>query len=535
MRFPEGAMRVRPGWILGMGIFLIHSAMANESIMSCESPGATFPLDEEQFEFFEGARGPKNPSDHQIITPADIQYCANLKGRTPTATIDPHSLPDDGSVWRVGSNRWNEDHEKGFAKWVEAEVGKDFFSKFKIATDCADAAFSLRMIYARIHHLPMRLDTGGATNYTQSSKKYAGLTTVKNWSVTNWKTSLLQDQRFRRFLDDAKIGMGTVNLTASTYPIKIESNTRPGKLNECVRPGTVLLDGGHTRFISKIDTLERIAPILEMSSTVPAAVRDLYQSEPSLYYAPNDRGVLSFNWAVNCNGFVLVKDEQMPNYSREQYSLFQDRSAGEVLKQMTPGTRGGVDRAYVDRKFAEIKTLLNRRLELVLEAEKKLRTNPNYFRENPAEYENFSTPSLDAKIRGLKDRLWSDIEKNSEPGVSDYFKLRCDRFIIVLGNKRFVSFSDYLELTQSQPGGIYSDPSATVEQRWGWDQTSLLVERAKVELKEAEQRKKDQYAALDWWDTLRYKAGQLELSAEKEIRLAKDHLKLLKSRGVKVD
>ena len=76
-------------------------------------------------------------------------------------------------IWDVGDRRWTVEEEHRFEKWVDETMTEDFFIRTNIRTDCADAVYAIRWIYARIAHLP-------AAATTTDSKR------INHWS-TDWK------------------------------------------------------------------------------------------------------------------------------------------------------------------------------------------------------------------------------------------------------------------------------------------------------------------------------------------------------------
>src|SRR4030043_2489082 len=64
-----------------------------------------------------------------------------------------------GQVWQVGDRRWTVEEEHRFEKWVDETMAEDFFIRYKIPTDCADAVYAIRWIYARINHFPAAVTT----------------------------------------------------------------------------------------------------------------------------------------------------------------------------------------------------------------------------------------------------------------------------------------------------------------------------------------------------------------------------------------
>src|SRR4030043_721165 len=76
---------------------------------------------------------------------------------TPCFSQRPDESPDQ--VWEVGDRRWTVEEEHRFGKWVDETITEDFFIRSKIPTDCADAVYAIRGIYARINHLPAAVTT----------------------------------------------------------------------------------------------------------------------------------------------------------------------------------------------------------------------------------------------------------------------------------------------------------------------------------------------------------------------------------------
>ena len=71
---------------------------------------------------------------------------------TPSLSQTPNESTDQ--IWEVGDRRWTIEEERRFEKWVEETITEDFFISYKTPTDCADAVYAIRWIYARIAHLP---------------------------------------------------------------------------------------------------------------------------------------------------------------------------------------------------------------------------------------------------------------------------------------------------------------------------------------------------------------------------------------------
>lgn len=412
-------------------------------------------------------------SDKDIVTEKDVAYCG---GTVKNANVHPHSLLDDGSVWRVGNRRWNEDWEKKFAEWVEKEIDKDFFKRYKIYTDCADAAISVRAIFARIHHLPVMF---AGRHFSQSQKKWAREKTVKNWDEQNWKTALMEDIRFRKALEVWKLGVGTVNLHEDTFPLRVRRESDTTRLASCVRPGTVLLTRGHTRFTKKVDSLSW-NPVEELSSTVPSAIRTLSQGPVSLSNFPAsessakkpDRGVLGWNWIVNCNGkFVKMADSKMPNYSREQYEFHKiyGKNYKNLLAELGRAKAlTSPEKEDIDKLVKSLKESLESRVETVTNGYQAYLQDPEAFEDvEGRSYDNYSTPTRDKAILDRFDALEFIIKKHSDSlgmNMADLYKKLSEVKVEITPGKT-VNAVQVLWVMRTDES--VSDPRVPIEKRWG--------------------------------------------------------------------
>jgi hypothetical protein len=273
--------------------------------------------------------------DNQIVTADDIRFCPGQALKN--ADITPDQLPDNGSVWRLGNRRWNDDWEKKYQQWVKDEVHPDLFVELDFPTDCADAAIAIRSIFSRINNLPASFN---GQNFTNTSKKYRNHKTVKTWDEDNWKENFKNDKRFTKALGDWLVGTGTVNIHKDTYQVGVWDNESSSPTS-CVAPGTVVLSSGHTEILT-FDK-ESLFPYKLSSSTVPAKVRSLEQnmfsfSDLNAYdydeeKLVNSRGYVWWNWPVNCKGkFIKVEDESMPYFSKEQREKNEDTQSFDLNK-----------------------------------------------------------------------------------------------------------------------------------------------------------------------------------------------------------
>jgi hypothetical protein len=211
-------------------------------------------------------------------------------------------------VWEVGDRRWTVEEERRFEKWVGETITEDFFIRYKIPTDCADAVYAIRWIYARIAHLPAAA--------TGKDGKLIG-----HWS-TNWKhlpthPDWHRDERFCAALLFLFPNTWTGTLPFDTYPVRISPDS--------VTPGTLfLVTESHTGIISNVFLDGSHAhPLQTWESALPVRVQKL-----SMRYffsgRPESRagsGLVKFRWPVCENGeWKYLPAQEHPFYSEEQYA-----------------------------------------------------------------------------------------------------------------------------------------------------------------------------------------------------------------------
>ncbi len=210
-------------------------------------------------------------------------------------------------LWPV-KQEWNQEWEEKYAEWVEANIDKDFFVKHQISTDCADVAYGLRWIFARIHSLPIGASLAGSgivfTNLS-SRKEWDKLPTHQDWS---------KDKRFLAALNWIFNNTFTDTLATDSYPLKVSSDS--------IMAGTINFLGGHTEIVSRINPTGKDVPISFISSTLPKEIRQLLtRAFTSSFAEPEGQGFVQFRWLANVAGkWKLIAKEKMPHYSLEQYS-----------------------------------------------------------------------------------------------------------------------------------------------------------------------------------------------------------------------
>jgi hypothetical protein len=358
------------------------------------------------------------------------------------------------NVW-LATESWSEAWELSYADWIKTHLTTDFFTRYQIATDCADVAFALRWIFARIHKLPAAVQLPGSRaifSHESFLRDWQSLPRSENW----W-----EDQVFRAALEYVLDNVYTGSLGGDSYPIEI----KPGVFTAGTHHLELHATYGHTLFVKEITANQ----VLVYNSTVPRAVRNL-RSAFYDYARPQEEGrggFLKFRWPEKIAGqWVLRSASSMPSYSREQYDpeflklneLF-DFSLSVKLRLGLP-----VDyRQSFGEGLISIRSAFKERDLIVKEGFDFCSINP--CAPGSANYESWSTPSRDRRIL---DRIEGAQRILQRFGPSDSeFQNTWDRFIFgpafSVGGKNFKNW----QLIDRWIKQSYSfDPRDNIEKRW---------------------------------------------------------------------
>jgi hypothetical protein len=273
---------------------------------------------------------------------------------TPCSSQGLNESPDQ--IWQVGERRWTVEEERRFEKWVEETMTEDFFIRYKIPTDCADAVYAIRWIYARIAQLPVVATTRDGRQIGHWSTDWKHLPIHPEWD---------KDERFRAALLYLLPKTWTGTLPFDTYPVRISpESVVSGTLFLVTEShtgiiGHVILDGSHAH------------PLQTWESALPVKVQKL-----SLKYffstRPESRfrgGLVKFRWPISENGeWKYLPVEEHPFYSEEQYtSDFSEGSAGfveAVAKKIDPTNYPPMQK--MERVMGTIARLVKERIPVVL-------------------------------------------------------------------------------------------------------------------------------------------------------------------------
>src|SRR4030043_2148303 len=303
-------------------------------------------------------------------------------------------------VWEVDDRRWTVEEERRFGKWVDETVTEDFLIRYKIPTDCADAVYAIRWIYARIAPLPVPATTIDGNRIGHWSTDWKHLPTHSEWHL---------DKRFRAALFYLFPRTWTGTLPLDTYPVRISP--------ESVTPGTIfLVTESHAGIIGRVFLDGSQAhPLQTWESALPVKVQKL---NLGYFFSPRPEskarsGLVKFRWPVSENGewkYLPVKEH--PFYSEEQYtSAFYKGYADfveDVARRIDPTNYAPMEKMV---KVTEtIIRFLKERVPVVLKGYEQCRHGG--CPEASEVWEIHSTPGLDGMIILLLDHLSQIIEMN---------------------------------------------------------------------------------------------------------------------------
>jgi len=359
-------------------------------------------------------------------------------------------------VWEVGDRRWSIEEERKFEKWVEETITEDFFITHKIPTDCADAVYAIRWIYARIAQL-------SAAATTKDGKL------IGHWS-TDWKhfpthPEWHQDRRFRAALFYLFPRTWTGTLPLDTYPVRISTDS--------VRPGTLFLETeSHTGIIRRVSLDGSHAhPLQTWESALPVKIQKL-----SMKYFFSGRperragsGIVKFRWPVFENGgWNYLPAKEHPFYSEEQYTS----SFRQGYADYAEAIARRIDPKHYDPKEKTNKVMetlahfLRERVPVVLKGYQQCR-NGNC-PEASEEWELHNTSGRDGMIISLMDHLTQIIGS--------------DRFDQEKAKKMMESTS--IDISENLSVSLYHafqnhlwfspHPGDSIEARWGLTKCEMI-------------------------------------------------------------
>jgi len=380
--------------------------------------------------------------------------------------------PAQAMVWK-SINTWDNIWENRYQHWVKNNWTEDFFMNekkpiyYKFSHDCADAVYAMRLIFSYEYKLPFVIHNASRPGKTISN------------GMTRWD-KYSEARRIRKFLDYVADMTSTKTLGNDTYPIALDD----------IKPGDIYAaPGKHSYQIVNI-TDTGVAEV--MSSTTPKAPRFLDRIPSFPFYVPED-------YKHNRDGYRRFIQPQnirkplrmQPGYSLEQYDIAKAVEQNYVRFTDIIASALGKKKERADEKTLRLLIALcmyaNDRAVYVYDALWYLQKIKKKGRRcmNRREYDNYSTPSRDRRLKAFFNAVKHHYERNfrykpwtqpqrwaktlfspQQPRPADIKNI--NEFCMVqmsLGEKYFIPLR---ELRQNLAAGkVISDPNAPLEYRWG--------------------------------------------------------------------
>lgn len=393
------------------------------------------------------------------------------------------------AVWQV-RQAWDAAADHRFTDWVREHFTAGIFHSDSpwadIPTDCADAAYGMRILFAYQQGLPfvIRDPENPGRMITQASTRFdhiqAGVPRVR--AFLNWVMGVTS----------------TATLVHDTYPIRID--------REQIRPGVIFLTW--KTHVMQIVDLRPTGVVTYVESTTPRAIREMTEIHGFPFRVPADPKA-----GGHGDGFRRFKnpgdygrpDASLPGYGTEQFD-----KAREFRREVLPFYEWMQARLAVapepaaSRVRRQLYTLCQMawdRASAIDEGQAALRELRSRSRRcmNPTEYDEYSTPNRDRGLLraiehlvGLTGEPWwpalstryrefteliaGKLAPEREAAVREAFLGWCNVNQVDGGPGRPMDLAEMSRLALD--GRWVSDPHVSVARRWGLEAAPAGGERA---------------------------------------------------------
>ena len=387
-----------------------------------------------------------------------------------------------GAIYK-SERSFNSSDELLYSQWIQKSLTSDIFSNpespyYGIKTDCADAAFALRAIYAFENKLSFEFIDNEGRKITEN--------------LTNFDSGS-DVERLKKLIEYISENAGSEMLAGhNTYPIELKS----------IRPGDLYItkwknsSGGESRHVYIIKDILPTGDLLLFSSTQPRAIRPLLARKgmPLHFFSEMPFGFRRF---YSSNERKIMNLE---NYSLEQYELMLtgEKKFFSEVKLKLKNDEDTLQNNF-DRRIENVCVALTARKDVVdLALKEKMKLGKKCFDEK--RYDEFSTPSRDQNIIkdierlrngyrfALENSRQNELSEETHLGMSyliginkskeslESLKQMCSLEIQLNESQQVIvnikSFYD-----RSQAKLISSNPNESRLARWGYEKESKACKR----------------------------------------------------------
>ena len=375
------------------------------------------------------------------------------------------SFNSQAAVWQT-REQWSADWEKKFDAWVAGpEWHKDFFVQAGplqgLKLDCADAVYSMRMIFSAKHGLPFVIKdpTGGSRKITNE--------------MSRWD-SQSQNQRLRSFVTYIYGITSTRSIPNDTYPVAIS--------RQAMGAGALILTDSKSRHTWTVKYMSETGVPFTLSRSLPPTTPmfEHYEYPPAEYVfsgglsPERNAGFRRFRQPAYIGKSVW----EVPGYSTEQYKVA--LSSWNDTMQRKLATRSESIEERMTRLLEGACRVARDRALIVGMGDKFLAQMSNSCM-NDSQFDDYSTPGRDKRLKMTFNEFARDAQM-SQGKLPSALQAKIDN--VMLGESSVNSSSPYcqvpigggLNLTLGQvyerllSGKFSTSPHDTLKMRWGFAQ-----------------------------------------------------------------
>ncbi|MCB0349908.1 MAG: hypothetical protein KDD38_01920 [Bdellovibrionales bacterium] len=368
-------------------------------------------------------------------------------------------LQSEGAPIWAGQNNWSQAWEQKFSQWLTAEAqDPHFFVKIGVSVDCADVVYGLRWIFARQNDLKMAVHSheGIFTNESEN-ELWSHLSTDSDWR---------RDSRFLSSLDWVMRRTYTKSLLLESYPVEISA--------DAFQAGTMYVNienGHHAQIIVSTDYKnKKNMPLRFLVGTVPRSKNPLKLVNYWAGHQSTDQksGFRKFLWPVKQNGvWSFTRPDQMPHYSLEQYDpdLMNGSSltySGYIYQKIKPNLN---NLAKIERGLEELVEYIQSRVQIVEDGYQFCVNRPSCRDVASQDYDDWSTPSRDARIADLFVEVTTDVNNSNDKKANRLWKKFTENTEVFRFEGQPISLAEIYEIWSEK---LYSsEPYDLPARRWG--------------------------------------------------------------------
>ena len=376
----------------------------------------------------------------------------------------------NAAVW-TNTQQWSPANEQAYQNWVRIYWTKNVFNQpgplQGVILDCADAVYSMRLLYSYENKLPFGVKDPSSNRVISND-----MSRFDNISDPDKRA-----HAFALYLYDI---LGTTSLAEDSYAVALNRSS--------VHSGVFLKTDKGSHHSWTVRDLDRAGVPFLLFASRPAHTTLLdrhYFPTMGFLWGQQDANGNPINANLQDNGDpaaavgfrmyrykedLLKPEYQVPGYSTEQFSM--KKILWSKYAQRALQISAETPEELSTRLLGEACKESSDRTSVVQSALKAQASRGSSYCFNAVEYDDLSTPSKDSRARGVFDELKSTFHRNSS-SLSPATRAKVQAVVNATDNVNYcpirISSSTTLTLGQSiQLSSKWSsNPNDTLRARWG--------------------------------------------------------------------